>query len=1140
MKRNTLFNQSLNILLFFALIFSSLAASPGLPAEKKTTQGTGPASGTEPAAATASPVMFVENVGQFESGARFQAQGGSGSLWLAEDGMWVTLLEKDTAVKNDPSKPQPAEAAPLSEAAPRKGVNLKLSFAESNPQPVMQGFNRLETKVSYFKGSDPAQWRADVPVWGGVRYVDLYPGIDLEISSVNGQVLQQLVARAGADTQVVQLKVEGMDAMTLEAGVLRLSTPFGDYRLPLLQVNAVQAEISQPVLLPGGLLRSPFVTPEAVSQVPDVQTLAGSADLLYATYLGGSGSDQASGIAVDGSGAAYVTGYTSSSAFPTTPGVFDRSLGGGYDAFVVKLKPSGIGLLYATYLGGSGGEYGYDIAVDASGAAYVTGNTNSSNFPTTPGVFDRSLGGYSDAFVVKLNPTGSKLVYATYLGGWQEDYGYGIAVDGSGAAYVTGNTQSSDFPTTSGAFDTSYNGGNYYGDAFVAKLNASGSKLLYATYLGGSDNDWSNSIAVDRSGAAYVTGETNSPNFPTTPGAFDRSFNWNWDAFVVKLNATGSKLVYATYLGGRHEDYGKGIALDGSGAAYVTGYTDSSDFPTTPGAFDSSFNDYSDAFVAKLNASGSKMVYATFLGGGLVEGHDIAVDGSGMAYVTGYTYSSGFPVTPDAFDTSNNGEDDAFVAKLNRTGSCLVYATYLGGEDEDRGHDIALDGSGMAYVTGKTNSYDFPTTHGAFDPSFNWNGDAFVVKLNPVGHACLGLVITRLAPDPSTSSSLAFRVTFSEPVTGVGAADFKITKSGITGTPAVTAVTGSVSVYDVMISTGAGSGTLRLDIPVTAVIQDMAGKLLAPLPYTSGPFYTLDRTGPTVSSIELLDPNPNTAARLRYRVTFSENVKGVDATDFVLTASGLSGVSIASVTGSGQVYDVSANSGSGFGALRLDVRDNDTILDALGNRLGGTGTGNGNYTAGPKYTLVRKIITFTSLPLVDGWVLESTESSDVGGSAVANTVLQVGDDAANKQYRSLLYFNTSGLPDNANIVRVTLKILSAGVVGTDPFGTHGSLLADIRQGFLGTASNLQALDFQAEPSAAGIGKFVALSGAPGWYQLTLSAAQYAFINKVGPTQFRLRFQLDDNNDLGVDFVKFYSGEAVAANRPTLVVEYKIP
>ncbi len=400
--------------------------------------------------------------------------------------------------------------------------------------------------------------------------------------------------------------------------------------------------------------------------------------------------------------------------------------------------------------------------------------------------------------------------------------------------------------------------------------------------------------------------------------------------------------------------------------------------------------------------------------------------------------------------------------------------------------------------------------------------------------------ITRTGSNPTSQPFAHYSVTFSETVTGVGVADFKITKTGITGTPAVTAVTGSGRVYDVTISTGAGSGTLRLDIPVTAVIQDLYGNLLTSLPYVTGPVYTLDRTVPTVSSITLLDPNPNTAARLRYRVTFSENVKGVDATDFVLTASGLSGVSIASVTGSGRVYDVSANSGSGFGTLRLDVRDNDTIRDALGNRLGGTGLGNGNYTAGPKYTLVRKIITFTSLPLVDGWVLESTESSDVGGSAVANTVLQVGDDAANKQYRSLLYFNTSGLPDNANIVRVTLKILSAGVVGTDPFGTHGSLLADIRKGYFGTASNLQALDFQADPSAAAIGKFVALSGAPGWYQLTLSAAQYAYINKAGPTQFRLRFQLDENNDRGVDLIKFYSGEAPAANRPTLVVEYKIP
>jgi hypothetical protein len=307
--------------------------------------------------------------------------------------------------------------------------------------------------------------------------------------------------------------------------------------------------------------------------------------------------------------------------------------------------------------------------------------------------------------------------------------GYAIAVDGAGSAYVTGETQSDDFPTTPGAFDTSLDG--YWSDAFVAKLNPAGSGLAYATFLGGSDTDIGFGIAVDGADSAYVTGRTFSSNFPTTPGAFDVSFNGFNDAFVLKLNPAGSGLAYATFLGGSSSntgaaDYGAAIAVDGAGSAYVTGETASSDFPTTPGAFDPSYN---GAFVAKFNPTGSGLVYATFLGGGGTDrGYAITVDGAGSAYVTGETSSSNFPTTPRALDTSLNGSYDAFVAKLNPAGSGLAYATFLGGNSYDYGYAIAVDGAGSAYVAGDTRSSDFPTTSGAFDPSYN-DVDAFVAKL---------------------------------------------------------------------------------------------------------------------------------------------------------------------------------------------------------------------------------------------------------------------------------------------------------------------------------------------------------------------------------------------------------------------------
>ena len=329
--------------------------------------------------------------------------------------------------------------------------------------------------------------------------------------------------------------------------------------------------------------------------------------LVYATYLGGGSlfSEQGgSGIAVDATGAAYVTGTTGSADFPTTPGAFQEAFGGGaFDAFVAKLTPDGTALAYATYLGGSGqppfqGDGGAGIAVDAAGAAYVTGTTRASDFPTTAGAFQAALACSNssifcqDAFVAKLRPDGKDLVYATYLGGRGSDSSSGIAVDTTGAAYVTGETDSPDFPTTPGAFQDGFLGAGIR--AFVAKLTPEGSALVYATYLqGGRGFD----IAVDTTGAAYVTGE-GSPDFPILH-ALQSTFGGIEDAFVAKLTPDGTALVYATLLGGRDFDIGLAIALDATGAAYVTGDTGSPDFPIVH-SLQPRLGGERDAFVAKL------------------------------------------------------------------------------------------------------------------------------------------------------------------------------------------------------------------------------------------------------------------------------------------------------------------------------------------------------------------------------------------------------------------------------------------------------------------------------------------------------------------------------------------------------------
>jgi hypothetical protein len=388
----------------------------------------------------------------------------------------------------------------------------------------------------------------------------------------------------------------------------------------------------------------------------------GQADLVWSTFLGGGGADEIHGLAVDGAGDVYAAGPTTSTDFPTTPGAFQSTYGGGaFDGFAAKISADGSSLLYGTYLGGSGDDRAEAVAVDAAGSAYVTGRTKSSDFPTTPGAFDPHYHAAQDVFVVKLTPAADGLAYGTYLGGNQDELGAGIAVDAAGAAYVTGYTYSSSFPTTQGAFDPTYNGG---GDAFVVKLLPDGSGLAYSTFLGGSATEGAGGIAVDGAGDAYVTGGTNSPDFPVTPGAFQTKLAGDFDGYVAKLSPAGDGLVYSTYLGGTNLDSPYGIAVDASGSAFVAGSTASWNFPITPDAFQKT-NKAGDGFLTQFKPDGSGLIYSTFLGGSAGDGiQGMAVDVSGNVFVTGITMSADFPTTPGAFQTTKHNLSDEYAAFL--------------------------------------------------------------------------------------------------------------------------------------------------------------------------------------------------------------------------------------------------------------------------------------------------------------------------------------------------------------------------------------------------------------------------------------------------------------------------------------------
>lgn len=602
---------------------------------------------------------------------------------------------------------------------------LRQVLVGANPHPKVEGVDEAAGKVNYLRGNDPKRWRTNIPIYHKVAYRRIYPGIDLVYYGNRQQLEYDFIVAPGADYQQIEMRIVGAHGLRLNAeGDLLIATPAGEIRQrkPVIY----QEEQGRRLAVKGCFdLRGNDRVGFTVASHDPTKPLVIDPVLVYSTYLG-SGDDYGRGIAVDSSGNAYIVGTSYLCDFPTTVGAFQASCGGDGDAFVIKLNAAGTVLVYSTYLGGSENDGGHGIAVDASGNAYVTGSTYSTNFPTARS-FQGSGGGDSDAFIAKLNVPGTALVYSTYLGGKGGDGGTGIAVDASGNAFVTGFTSSTNFPTAR-PFQASNKG---KGDAFVTKLNAAGSAIVFSTYLGGSGEDSGLGITVDSSGNAYVAGTTPSTNFPSK-SPFQASSGGGNDIFVAKLNAAGTGLVYSTYLGGGGEDFSYGIALDNAGNAYVTGVTTSTNFPMARSLQESN-RGRGDAFVTKLDPTGTTLVYSTYIGGrGGDHGTGIAVDSYGNAYVVGYTDSADFP-TANPFQASFNDVIDSFVVKLNAAGSALIYSTYLGGDGGDFASAIALDAEGNAYVTGNTFSTDFPTMNAIQTTGGGGGRCVFVTKLKPVG-----------------------------------------------------------------------------------------------------------------------------------------------------------------------------------------------------------------------------------------------------------------------------------------------------------------------------------------------------------------------------------------------------------------------
>jgi hypothetical protein len=697
-------------------------------------------------AMTNGPMRFEQNRGQADSRVRFLARGRGYQLFLSEADATFQFTDR---------------------LAPGDAALFRMQLVGAKTARRISGEERLAGVTNYLKG--PAGgWKTGIPNFARVRYEQVYAGVDLVYYGNGPHLEYDFIIAPGANPSSIRLRFAGALGLRVAGnGDLLFRVGTRELRQPkpvaFQTIDGKRFEVTARYRLTrdglefdlGAYDRARTVTIDPV--------------LTYSTYLGGTaeafGGDT---VAVDVNGNAYVGGTTDSADFPTTAGALRTTNNGGTtgcpncDAFLTKYSAAGE-VVYSTYVGGHGSNGVTAVAVDRWSHAYLAGWTTAPDLPTTPGAFQPSCvmvaGSCNVGFVAKLDDSGSAFMFSTYLGGagiLQTGYGTypgGIALDDGLNIYLTGTT-SPGFPVTPGAFQTVYRG--TYTSGFVTKMNARGTALVYSSYLGGRLDDRPSDLAVDRHGNVYIAGVARSPDFPVTPLAFQSTcpllqhpdvFGCSI-TFIAKLNAAGSALVYSTFLGGSGTGIAAitgvasepgGIAIDRDGFAYVIGSAYTTDFPTTPGAVKPSTTTR-DAFVTKLNRDGTALVYSTYIGGdmgdfnvggGFEEGHAIAVDASGSAFIAGATGSPDFPRVDPVQPSYGGGWRDAYIAKLDPGGSHFTFATVLGGQLQDHAEALALDEIGSVYVTGHTESADFPVLNAA-QPEFPGGASsrpAFVARI---------------------------------------------------------------------------------------------------------------------------------------------------------------------------------------------------------------------------------------------------------------------------------------------------------------------------------------------------------------------------------------------------------------------------
>ena len=651
------------------------------------------------------PLRFEPNLGQTDPQVRYLARGLDYGLFLTDQPGAVLALRSG----------ERADVLRLRLIGAREGAPLEASEPQGG--------------VSHYYVGDRSTWRENVGHFGRVTYRQAYPGIDVTFYGSQGQLEYDFVVAPGGDPGQIRLRLEGARAVEVDeaSGDLVVATSRGElrHRAPLVYQER-------------GGRRHEVRARYALRADGDFGVELGAYDaraelvvdpvLTWSTYLGGGGGDRGLDVAVSRNGWAVVVGSTSSADFPSL-GAAQAGYGGAGDAFVTKFQPSGGALAYSTYLGGSAVDQAVAVALDPSGNAYVAGSSNSTDFPTLNPAQGGSAGSY-DIVAFKLTPSGT-LVYSTYLGGSGREEPGTLAVGEAGEAVVVGLTDSANFPTTAGVLQPT---DHPMADGFVTRLSASGSALAASTYLGGNWSDYARAVALDGQGRVYVAGGTASADFPTA-GAYQPGWAGDYDAFLTVLSPDLASLAYSTYLGASGAESAYGLDVDAAGAAYLTGYTASSNFPTVNALMGDQPDE--DAFVTKLQpVAGAAPEFSTYLGGALKDaGFAVRVDGARRVVVTGRTASADFP-TRNAVQPGPGGGADAFVASLAPNGSALAFSTCLGGSGDENSNNwlswnggLAIDPMGNVYVVGSTTSTNFPTV-GALQGD-QGDEDAFVVRLTP-------------------------------------------------------------------------------------------------------------------------------------------------------------------------------------------------------------------------------------------------------------------------------------------------------------------------------------------------------------------------------------------------------------------------